>query len=202
LVALGLPSDTPVKFHVLRGVELDDDWGDYRVEWALLPDIAWSYPPTDQVIAHPWRVQMPGWKAPRVILRWRQWRVGEPAFLERSWRRDGPRWAPHRQVRAIDGLPSRSAVDEFTRLLGEQREPGRKPDDLERWLETTLRPAITRTIAVGQRPDQRAVAERIGLELSGLGKKLHHLNRSRRQHGQLPVRWRQLVAETAAIMRQ
>ena len=163
LAALGLPPDTSVTFHLLHGVELDDDWVDYRIEWALLPDVAWRYPPTGQVISHPWRIQLPGWNAPRVILRWRQWRWGEPAFLERTWRRDGPRWAPREQVRAIDGLPSRSAVDEFTRLLGEQRAGGRKPDDLERWLETTLRPAITRTIAVGQRPDQRAVgADRPG----------------------------------------
>jgi hypothetical protein len=195
LGALGLAPDMPVTFHLLLGTELDDDWGEYRVERALIPDVTWAHPATDHVVAHPWRVRLPGWDAPQIILRWRQWRVGTPEFLERSWLREGPRWVPRRHVRAVGRLPSRRAIEDFTKLLGDHDELGRRPDDLDRWLETELRPAIRLTIIAGHRPDQNAVAERLGLTLSGLGKKLHHLNTERRRRGRLPVLWRQLVAE-------
>lgn len=201
LAALGLPRDTPVTFHLLRGTELDDDWGDYRVEWAMIPDVAWQYLHFPTGLRAPWRVQRPGWEAPRVILRWRQWRVGAagtaetPDFLERSWLREGSAWSPREQVRAVNRLPSRRTVEEFTRLLDEHSGLGRRPDDLDRWLETEVRPAIARIIAAGRRPDQNAVAEQLGLTLSGLGKKLSQLNAQRRSGGRQPIRWRQLVAE-------
>jgi integrase len=82
LGALSLAPDMPVTFHLLLGTELDDDWGEYRVEWALIPDVTWAHPATDHVVAHPWRVRLPGWDAPQIILRWRQWRVGTPEQVQ------------------------------------------------------------------------------------------------------------------------
>lgn len=105
LAALGLSPDTSVTFQFLRGAELDGDWGDYRVEWAMIPDVAWRYAATNHVATHPWRIHLSGWDAPRIILRWRQWRIGESAFWERTWLRNAPRWTYRRQVRAVDGFP-------------------------------------------------------------------------------------------------
>ncbi|HEX9037913.1 MAG TPA: hypothetical protein VF808_13085 [Ktedonobacterales bacterium] len=199
LAACGLSSATPVTFHVLRGAELDDAWGDYRVEWAVIPDTAWRPAPTDRVIAHPMRVQLPGWDAPRIILRWRQWRPGTSTFLERSWALAHGQWRERIQVRAIGRFPARRAFEAFASLSGEPNRLGRKPDDLEDWLSTEVRSAIADAIAIGHRPDQSTIAARLGLSPSGLRKKLDQLNVRRRRGGQQRLLWRHLIAELLAI---
>lgn len=198
LAALGLSPDVPVTLQVLRGIELDDDWGNYRIEWAVVPDVAWRYPPTGQVITHPWRIQLPGWEAPRTILRWRQWRLGGSEYLERTWRREGPRWVCRQHVRSVDGFPSSNTIEEFKRLLGERDDAGRKQEDLELWLEQELRPEIAATWATGQAPLQTTLAARLGLSPEGLQKKFGRLNAQRRAKGWPPIRWKRLVADVAA----
>lgn len=201
LAALGLSPDTSVTFQFLRGAELDGDWGDYRVEWAMIPDVAWRYAATNHVATHPWRIHLSGWDAPRIILRWRQWRIGESAFLERTWLRNAPRWTYRRQVRAVDGFPSRSAIDEFKELLGERDDAGRTLEDLRLWFEKELRPEIAATWADGQEPLQETVASRLDLSLEGLAKKFGRLNAQRRERGEQKIGWKRLVADVAAEMR-
>lgn len=201
LAALGLPPDVPVTFHLQLGSELDDDWGDYRVEWALIPDVAWKHPYHPKEIAHPWRVRLPAWEAPWVILRWRQWRIDAPEFLERYWQRHGARWVHHWQVRATDQILSPRRVRELAELMGERRRAGRTPDDLDVWLDDELRPEIAATIGDGQRPDQRTLAARLGYDLTGFVKKFGKLNKHRYETDRKPIRWRRLVADVEVAMR-
>ena len=204
LAALGLSPDMPVTFHLLNGAELDDDWGEYRVEWAVIPDVAWRHSPTGRVVTHPWRVQLPGWDAPRIILRWRQWRVGTaetPEFLERTWLREGPRWVYRQQVRALDSFPSRNAIEEFKKLLGERDDAGRKQEDLDLWLEKELRSEIAATWADKQEPRQETVASRLGFSSEGLAKKFGRMNAQRHKRGWQKIGWKRLVADVAAEMR-
>lgn len=203
LVALGLPPDVPVTFHFLGGAELDDTWGEYRIEWSLIPDVTWTYPAVDYaIVSHPWRVQLPGWDAPHIILRWRQWRVDAPEFLERGWQRHGARWVHYWQVRATDRPPSPRRVREYAELMGERKRAGRPPEDFDAWLADELRPEITATIASGQQPDQRTLAARLGYDLMGLVKKFGKLNKQRREAGRNPIRWRRLVTDIEAAMRR
>jgi hypothetical protein len=202
VAALGLPPDVPVTFHLLFGIELDDDWGEYRVEWALIPDVAWRYAAANIVVSHPWRVQLPGWDSPQVILRWRQWRVDAPEFLERFYRRQGPRWTHESQVRAIGDLPSPRRVREFAQLLQGHKGPGRSRDDLNAWLQEDLRPEIAATITDGQDPDQRTLAVRLGLSLQGLQKRFGKLNQLRRESDRKPLSWKRLVADVQAALQR
>jgi hypothetical protein len=202
LAALGLSPDVPVTLHLLLGTELDDDWGDYRIEWALIPDVVWRYAATDLIVRHPWRVQRPGWEAPQLIVRWRQWRIDAPGYLERTMRRQGGQWLHHWQVRAVGQPLPTDRLREFMQLLQGYKGPGRDPDDLTVWWEEELRPEIVATIADGLDPDQKTLADRLGLTLSGLQKKFLRLNRQRRDEGRTALKWKRLVADIQAAMRR
>jgi hypothetical protein len=202
LAALGLPPDVPVTFHLLLGSEVNDDWSGYRVELALIPDVAWRHAPTNRVVEYPLRVLLPSRDSPQAVLRWRQWRVDAPEFLEHFFRRQGGRRILESQVRAVDGLQSPRRVRDFAQLLQGHKGPGRGRADLDAWLKEDLHPEIVATIAAGQRPDQRTLADRLGLSLQGLQKRFSKLNQQRRESGRKALSWKRLVADIQTTLRR
>lgn len=195
LVSLGLHREVPIEFLYRLGTELDDNWAGYHIEWALIPDVTWRQPYHPAVVSHPFRILLPEWDAPKVILRWRQWRPDSdvPVFLEHFWRRRGVEWEFNWTVRgSLNHTPSQYCVAEFARLLADPR--GRRRDDPARFL-ADLQTAFAAIDAEGGKPNQAAVASRLHYTLPWLQQKFSQLNRQRRADGLQPISWRRLAAE-------